>query len=77
MVRAAERDEYFPVYFVEPSKGNEIALGFDLASNAIRKDALEKSRDTGEMVATGRITLVQETPVDLASWFLLPSIAEI
>ena len=61
MVRAAERDEYFPVYFVEPSKGNEIALGFDLASNAIRKDALEKSRDTGEMVATGRITLVQET----------------
>jgi len=61
MVRAAEREEYFPVYFVEPNKGNEVALGFDLASNAIRKDALEKSRDTGQMVATGRISLVQET----------------
>jgi PAS domain S-box-containing protein len=61
MVRAAEREEYFPVYFVEPYKGNEIALGFDLASNAMRKEALKKSRDTGEMVATGRITLVQET----------------
>jgi two-component system, sensor histidine kinase and response regulator len=61
MVRAAEREEYFPVHFVEPYKGNEIALGFDLASNAIRKDALEKSRDTGQMVATGRISLVQET----------------
>ena len=61
MVRAAEREEYFPVYFVEPFKGNEIALGFDLASNAMRKEALKKSRDTKEMVATGRITLVQET----------------
>ncbi|HYA41772.1 MAG TPA: PAS domain S-box protein [Syntrophobacteraceae bacterium] len=61
MTRAAEREVYFPVYFVEPYKGNEIALGFDLASNATRKQALEKSRDTGEMVATGRITLVLET----------------
>ncbi len=61
MIKAAERGEYFPVYFVEPNKGNEIALGFDLASNSMRKEALEKSRDTGEMVATGRITLVQET----------------
>jgi len=61
MIRAAEREEYFPVYFVEPYKGNEIALGFDLASNSMRREALEKSRDAGEMVATGRITLVQET----------------
>jgi CHASE1-domain containing sensor protein len=33
MKRADRRAEYFPVYFVEPYKGNEIALGFDLASN--------------------------------------------
>jgi PAS domain S-box-containing protein len=61
MIRAAEREEYFPVYFVEPRQGNEIALGFDLASNSMRREALEKSRDAGETVATGRITLVQET----------------
>jgi PAS domain S-box-containing protein len=61
MIRAAEREVYFPVYFTEPYKGNEIILGFDLASNSMRKDALEKSRDTAEVVATGRITLVQET----------------
>ncbi len=61
MIRAGEREEYFPVYFAEPHKGNEIALGYDLASNPIRKAALEKSRDTGQMIATARITLVQET----------------
>ena len=33
MKRAERRKEYFPVYFVEPYKGNEMALGFDLASN--------------------------------------------
>ena len=61
MVAAAAREEYFPVYFVEPYEGNEAALGFDLGSNAVRLAALQKARDTGELVATARITLVQET----------------
>ncbi|TFB11893.1 hypothetical protein E3V33_06020 [Candidatus Marinimicrobia bacterium MT.SAG.4] len=61
MVPAAQRAEYFPVYFVEPMEGNEAAVGFDLASNKTRLAALEKARDTGKIVATARITLVQET----------------
>ena len=61
MIRAPRRKEYFPVYFVEPFKGNEIALGFDLGSSQTRLESLERSRDTGGMVATARITLVQET----------------
>ena len=61
MVRASQRKEYFPAYFVEPYKGNEMALGFDLGSDQTRLEALEQSRDTGQLVATGRITLVQET----------------
>ena len=61
MVRSPHREEYFPVYFVEPYRGNETALGFNLASDQKRREVLERSRDTGEMVATGRIRLVQET----------------
>ncbi|MGB2997604.1 MAG: CHASE domain-containing protein, partial [Phycisphaerae bacterium] len=72
MVRAARRDEYFPVYFVEPYKGNEIALGFDLASNPTRLEALNRSRDTGRMTATARITLVQETGRQLGVLVFLP-----
>jgi CHASE1-domain containing sensor protein len=60
MVRAAKRAEYFPVYYVEPLKGNEVALGFDLASNPTRLAALERARDTGAPTATPRIVLVQE-----------------
>ncbi len=59
-IRAGERDEYFPVFYVEPLEGNEQALGFDLASNSVRREALERARDTGLPIATARITLVQE-----------------
>ena len=61
MVGAMPRKEYFPVYYVEPYEGNEIAFGFDLGSSPARLDALNKSRDTGTPIATSRITLVQET----------------
>lgn len=60
MVTAAEREGYFPVYYVEPLIGNEAAFGFDLSSNPIRLMALEKSRDTATPQATASITLVQE-----------------
>ena len=60
MVPAGRRAVYFPVYYVEPYRGNELALGFDLASNAVRLEALEASRDSGFPRASGPITLVQE-----------------
>jgi PAS domain S-box-containing protein len=61
VVIAGARDEYFPVYFVDPYRGNEAALGFDLASDPVRRAALIEARDSGDIVASGRITLVQET----------------
>ncbi|MFH1732544.1 MAG: CHASE domain-containing protein [Planctomycetota bacterium] len=60
MTRAADREEYFPVYFVEPYEGNEVAVGFDVASNPARKRTLERAAESGLMAATSRITLVQE-----------------
>jgi PAS domain S-box-containing protein len=60
MVKADQRAEYYPVYYVEPMKGNERAFGFDLASNQSRLESLQKARDLGRMVATEKIKLVQE-----------------
>ena len=61
LVAASRRGAYFPVYYIEPMAGNQRAVGFDLASNPVRKAALEQARDTGQMVSSARITLVQET----------------
>lgn len=60
-VAATTRETYYPVYYTHPYAGNEAALGFDLGSSAQRLEALNRARDTGEMRATARITLVQGT----------------
>jgi diguanylate cyclase (GGDEF)-like protein len=49
-----------PVQFIEPVVGNRQAVGFDLSSETKRRAALLAARDTGEMVATAAIKLVQE-----------------
>ena len=59
MVPAAARPDHFPVYFLEPAQGNEAALGYDMASDLVRLEALANSRDTGRSVATGKITLIE------------------
>jgi len=61
MIRAGEREEYFPVYYVEPLAPNRRALGFDLASNSARLAAMHAARDSGEVVASDPIELVQLT----------------
>ena len=60
MGAAGKRGEYYPVLYVEPFAGNERAIGYDLASNPVRLEALRKARDTGRLVATARVLLVQE-----------------
>lgn len=69
VIPASFRDLYYPVDYVQPLKGNEPAIGYDLGSDAIRRAALEKARDTGEITATAPIRLVQET--EQQSGFLL------
>jgi PAS domain S-box-containing protein len=72
MVPAAPRQVYFPVHFVEPLAGNETALGYDLASEPVRRAALEKARDTGRAAATEPIRLVQETGEQAGFLVFLP-----
>ncbi|NEQ31582.1 MAG: histidine kinase, partial [Leptolyngbya sp. SIO4C5] len=47
LVTAAVRSSYVPVTFVEPWQTNEAALGYDLASDPTRRQALRQARDTG------------------------------
>lgn len=72
LIRAADRLEYFPVTYIEPLRGNEAALGFDLASNSVRRSAMQSARNTGQITATGRIRLVQEPKDQFAFLVFLP-----
>lgn len=59
LIPAAPRDVYYPVYYLEPVRGNEQALGFDLGSSPARLDAMERARDSASVVASERLELVQ------------------
>jgi signal transduction histidine kinase len=57
VVSAAERPAYLPVYYVEPTEGNEGLLGFDMATIPAVLEALERARDAASL------TVTQEMPI--------------
>jgi PAS domain S-box-containing protein len=62
MVRSGDRPSYFPVLFIEPEGGNELAVGYDdLDANPVRHEVLKRAASSRQMAASARITLVQET----------------
>ncbi len=72
MIRRQNATEYFPVYFVEPLAKNQAMLGYDLASDPARLAALQEARDTGELIASAGIQLVQEASSQRGVLFFLP-----
>ncbi|MDO9107031.1 MAG: PAS domain S-box protein [Methylovulum sp.] len=69
---AGNRAEYVPVGFIEPYQGNESALGYDVYSDDLRREALDRARDSGDIAATARLTLVQEREDQYAILAFMP-----
>jgi diguanylate cyclase (GGDEF)-like protein/PAS domain S-box-containing protein len=61
LVPVLPRDEYFPVFFLEPFGGNEKAFGLDSTSNPLSREAKEIARQTGKPSVSQRLDLIQET----------------
>ncbi|MEG4964361.1 MULTISPECIES: adenylate/guanylate cyclase domain-containing protein [unclassified Microcoleus] len=70
--KALQRSEYFPAFYVEPLAGNETALGFDLASHPEIRTALDRGRDTGEMIVTNYVGLTQSNSPELGLLAIVP-----
>ncbi|MFN7087091.1 MAG: EAL domain-containing protein [Burkholderiales bacterium] len=56
-----DRPEYYVLEYIEPAEQTESVLGFDTASDATRIPALERARDSGQLVASGRLVLSNAT----------------
>jgi diguanylate cyclase (GGDEF)-like protein/PAS domain S-box-containing protein len=61
MVPAKPRAEYVVVDYLEPLAGNEAAFGYDLASEPLRRAALQQARATGGAAVTMPLILVPDT----------------
>lgn len=60
MVPAGQRAGYMPVMWVVPMAGNEMALGYDLLSEPMRKRALQRAIAEQTLTLTEPIELVQD-----------------
>ncbi|WP_369959677.1 CHASE domain-containing protein [Pseudomonas benzenivorans] len=74
LIEAHPRDLYVPVTYVEPFAANAKALGFDVASKPLRRQALETARDSAATVMTAPITLAQDNEAPQPSVLLLHAI---
>lgn len=63
---------HVPVVSIEPLARNRAALGFDIATEPIRADALDRAIATGRVQATAPIRLVQETGDQRGVLLVLP-----
>ena len=58
---AGPRAEYHAILYLEPmDRRNRAAIGYDMFTEATRRAAMERARDSGEPTASGPVVLVQE-----------------
>lgn len=53
----SEKDNFFPLLYIEPYPGKDILSGFDPDSSPLYQDLLLRARGSREMVVSGRIPL--------------------
>lgn len=69
---SGKRPEYHAIVYLEPlDTRNAKAIGYDMYTNPIRRQAMSLSRDTGEPVLSGKVKLVQEEEHDIQAGFLM------
>lgn len=61
MVVRGRAEYYYPVTLAEPLAANERAIGFDVASNPVRRAAILAARQQDDMIVTAKVTLVNAT----------------
>jgi PAS domain S-box-containing protein len=66
------RDRYTAIIFLEPFAGrNPRAFGYDMYSEPIRREAMDRASETDEMAVSAKVRLVQETDEQPQSGFLI------
>ncbi len=59
------RSEFFTILYLDPiNERNNRAIGYDMFSEANRRETMIKARDSGQSAFTGKIELVQENEIN-------------
>lgn len=74
-----QRELYTAIVYLEPlDRRNKAAIGYDMFSEPVRREAMERARDSGKPTLSGKVTLVQEIDKNIQAGVLmyLPYYAE-
>jgi PAS domain S-box-containing protein len=67
-----DRTEYHAILYLEPAdRRNLTAIGYDMFTEPVRREAMERARDTGAPALSGRVRLVQEVDQRPQAGFLI------
>ena len=68
----SEHADFYPVAYIEPERGgNQAAIGFDMSTEAVRDQAMERARDTGVPAASAKVALLPEIDSRKPSGFVI------
>ena len=66
------REEYHAIVLLEPlDQRNRAAIGYDMFTNPVRREAMLRARDSGDAAASGPVRLVQELDLEGQRGFLI------
>ena len=66
------RETYTSIVFLEPFSGSNLrAFGYDMFSEPVRREAMERARDMDVASLSGKVILVQETGTDVQAGNLM------
>jgi diguanylate cyclase (GGDEF)-like protein len=67
-----KRDTYTSIIYLEPFDWrNQRAFGYDMYAEPVRRAAMQRARDEDRAIASGKVTLIQETEKDVQTGFLM------
>ena len=72
IITAPKKNEYSPIYYMEPHSDDESFLGFDISTQPVLLNLMNRARDSGEIVAASTVNLIHKNPKKMVALFYLP-----
>src|SRR5882762_9742356 len=65
-----ERPEYMVLSYLEPMGKNVVAWGLDLNADPLRRSAVDRARDSGQIASSSGVTLIRDSNASVTSTLL-------
>ena len=72
IITAPQKNEYFPIYYMEPHSDDESFLGFDISTQPVLLDLMNRARDSGEIVAASTMNPIHIDQKKMVAIFFSP-----